>query len=454
MDQKLLAAVTAAVDAQRQNIFDAMDYIWKHPETGYKEWETHRYMADAFTAMGYEIVPAGDVPGFYADLDTGRPGPFVLVMGELDSLICVNHPERNPETNAVHACGHHAQCASLLGAAAALRQPEILSQLSGKIRLMAVPAEELLELTYREELRRKGTIRYMGGKVEFLYRGYMDGVDVAVMIHTGGGVNHLGVSPGQNGCIAKTVIFQGKASHAGGNPAGGINALYAATLAMNAANALRETFKDNDHIRYHPIIVEGGTAVNAIPDRVVMESYVRGATFEAMQQASEKINRAVAGAAVSMGANAVLCDRPGYMPVQNDPNVYNLAKQVMTELVGEENVGVGGWGTGCTDMGDISCVIPAIHPHSSGAAGAAHGCDYRIADPESAGVLSAKYLAAMTCALMENGGAEGLKIRAEKNTLFANKEDFFKAIDPLFLDQQTVTYGEGDTATLVWGKKL
>lgn len=162
----------AMVEQNREKIFAAERYIWKHPETGYREWKTNAYMKKVFEDLGYTLVEAGNIPGFYTDIDTGRPGPKVCIMGELDSLLCSNHPDADPETGAVHACGHNAQCATLVGVAAALKEPGALDGLSGSIRLMAVPAEELLEIGYREGLRQQGVIKYMGGKVEFLHRGY------------------------------------------------------------------------------------------------------------------------------------------------------------------------------------------------------------------------------------------------------------------------------------------
>ena len=66
-------------------------------------------MEEKFEEMGYELIRAGNIPGFYTVLDIGRPDPEILIMGELDSLICPIHPESDPKTSYVHACGHHAQ---------------------------------------------------------------------------------------------------------------------------------------------------------------------------------------------------------------------------------------------------------------------------------------------------------------------------------------------------------
>ena len=135
---------------------DAYRFLWENPETGYKEWKGHAYLAEAFRGLGYKLTEAGDIPGFYADLDTGRPGPMVLVMGELDALICKTHPESDPETGAVHCCGHCCQPAALLGLAAALKTPGVLDGLCGTIRLMAVPAEELIEVERADAAQRHG----------------------------------------------------------------------------------------------------------------------------------------------------------------------------------------------------------------------------------------------------------------------------------------------------------
>ena len=123
IDSKKLIAM---VEKYEKLIYDTADYIWAHPETGFREWNTSAYMEKHFEELGYTLTKAGNIPGFYADLDTGKPGPKIAILGELDSLIVANHPCCDPETHYVHACGHHAQCAVLLGTAAALKEPGAL----------------------------------------------------------------------------------------------------------------------------------------------------------------------------------------------------------------------------------------------------------------------------------------------------------------------------------------
>ncbi len=440
------------VEKHRQIILDAVDYIWKNPETGYKEWKTHAYLEEAFAKLGYELTLAGDIPGFTALVDTGRPGPTVAVFGEMDSLICETHPEADPQTGAVHACGHCAQAAALLGLAAALKEPGALDEMCGKILLVAVPAEELIEVEYREELRKKGTIRYFGGKPEFMSRGLLDGVDMAIMVHTSSATDSDGfINAGSNGCIAKTVCFEGVAAHAGGAPHNGVNALYAANLALNAINALRETFKDDAHIRVHPIITAGGVAVNAIPDTVKMESYVRGATMEEIVAVNRKVNRATAAAAAAMGAKVHLRDIPGYWPRRHTEKGIALVKEAFDQVLDNFKV-TQGWGTGCSDMGDVSAVMPALHPNISGATGTAHGNDYRIADPETACVKSAQAQLAFLVVALRNDAEKARELIESYDPVFATMQEYFDYVDKLNLDREAVSYASDGQVVLNFGE--
>ena len=139
--------LVAAVDRSRQLVLNAERWLWAHPQTGYTEWEAHNYLKDAFLKLGYTLTEPGDIPGFFTDIDTGRPGPKLCIMGELDALDIANHPES--VNGMTHCCGHHAQGAALLGIAAALKEPGALDGMSGSIRLMAVPAEEMIQLAFR-----------------------------------------------------------------------------------------------------------------------------------------------------------------------------------------------------------------------------------------------------------------------------------------------------------------
>lgn len=438
------------VDKNKNLVFKAEKYLWKHPETGYKEWKSSAYLEKEYEKLGYELVRANNIPGFYTDLDTGLPGPKILILSELDSLLCNDHPDADPVTGAVHACGHSAQGAALLGVAAALKERGALDGLCGSVRLCAVPAEELIETGYRETLKEKGIIKYYGGKIEFLYRGYFNGTDIAYMIHTSGGKPHsFSIQKGNNGCIVKNIKYKGVAAHAGGAPHSGINALYAANIGITAVNALRETFIDDDHIRVHPIITAGGTAVNAIPSEVKLESYVRGATVEAINLNNKKVNRALSAGAAALGAKVELCDRPGYAPLINDKNLAELMEKAMKEIAAEENVSVNdSWGTGCTDMGDISAVMPAVHPYVSGASGEGHGNNFKISDAETACLDSAKAQLVLLNMLLRNGAEKAKYIIDNKELRYGTYEEYFEAIDKFMIDKDAVIYNDDGKVVL------
>ena len=440
------------VDANKQMILDAERWLWAHPQTGYTEWEANGYLTEKFEALGYELVQAGNIPGFYTDVKTGKPGPTLAIFGELDALDIANHPES--VNGMTHCCGHHAQAAALLGIAAALKEPGALDGLCGTIRLIAVPAEEMIQLAFREDLRKKGVIGYMGGKVEFMSRGYFDDVDIAMMVHGGAAgpdeAFDFGCGAGNNGCMAKTIKFKGKSSHAGGAPHLGINAQYAAMLGLQAVNDLRETFQEKDTIRFHPIMMGVNVAVNIIPDEMKIESYVRGKTIEAIKRENKKVNRALTGAALAMGAGVELCDRPGYSPEVHDVKFMQLVEKCCGDLVGADRVrfDYGRWSTGSSDFGDITCVMPGVQFNACGASGTGHGIDYYITDPNRLCVNSAKAQLFVTDALLSNDAAAAKEIIDQYEPQYPSIKAYFEAINDLILDKDAVKYDENGNATV------
>lgn len=437
------------VESHRIKMQGILDYMEDHAATGYREWEASAYLEKAYHDLGYELTMAGDIPGFYTDIDTGKSGPKVLVLSELDGLIIPGHPHARPETNAAHACGHHAQCAALYGVAAALKIPEVIEELSGSIRLCVVPAEELVEIDFRSELRRQGTIRYLGGKQEFLARGYFDGCDMAFMIHTGSGQHKFSIGPGCNGCITKTAKFIGKMAHAA-SPKSGINALQAATLSVSAINAIRDTFGNYDFVRVHPILTMAGTVVNAIPGVTVMENMVRANNIDVCKSINHRVNVAVAASAAAVGAKVHICDMHGYLPGAYDKTLTDIMISAMREVVGEENARYihEPWDAGCSDMGDLSQVIPSVHAFGSGGAGAGHGPTYRIADFDSACIDSAKAQVLILRRLLENGAEKAKYVIENADPHFKCKDDYLKYVDSLFIDKQAVEYKEDGTVIL------
>ncbi|MBR5011120.1 MAG: amidohydrolase [Clostridia bacterium] len=437
------------IDSYKDKMRDVLDFMEDHAATGYTEWEASDYLADLYEKLGYTLTRAGNIPGFYTDIDTGKAGPKILVFSELDGLPVPDHPHANPKTGAAHACGHHAQCAALYGVAAALKNPDVIEGLSGSIRLCVVPAEEGIKHSFLTELVEKGIVKYSGGKREFYSRGYFDDCDMAFMIHTGGGSHKFSIKPGCNGGIRKCARFIGKAAHAGA-PRHGINALQAANLALSSINALRDTFNNYDFVRVHPILTEAGVVVNAVPGVAVMENQVRANNVKACMDINRKVNRAVAASAAAIGARVHLSDTPGYLPGAYDKNLIDVMIEGMTEVVGEGNAKYisDPWDTGCTDMGDISHVMPAVHAFGSGGAGAGHGPSYRIADFDSACMDSAKAQVMILRKLLENNAEKARFVKENANVYFKTKEEYLNHIDSIYFDREAVIYNEDGTVTI------
>lgn len=440
-----------AVERQRKLMNSAMDFIWANPEVGYKEWKTSGWLEKRFEELGYQVKRAGDIPGFTAEFDTGRPGPVAAVMGELDALMCATHPAADPETKAVHACGHLIQTSVMLGIAAALKEPGLADGMCGKIRFIAVPAEETIDLAFRESLVKKGVIRYMAGKIEFLRRGFFDGVDMAMMFHVTTAEGPLfALIDGCDGCITKHFEYRGVAAHAGGAPHKGVNALYAASLGLQACNSLRETFQEKDYVRYHPIINQAGVAANAIPDVASLDTYVRAATLEAMVSTNRRINRAIGASAAALGAHVKIVDRPGNLPYRSDKNLTRQLHFLITDLFGEGQFAETGWDTQSTDVGDISSLMPVVQHLCAGAVGAQHGEDFYIADRQKAVMNPALALLCLLYDLLKEEAALARKVIEEYEPVFSDKEEYFAAVDRIGQEKELVRYVGNDCAEILY----
>ncbi|HEY1298715.1 MAG TPA: amidohydrolase [Chloroflexota bacterium] len=410
---ELKTRVCQAVDAHASELEQLARQIFAQPELGFKEHHTASLVHDWFDRLGLRHRDGIGITGTRADLKGGSSGPTVAVLGELDSLLCWEHPDRDRRTGAVHACGHNAQIAMMLGAGLALK--EVAPGLAGSIALMAVPAEEYVELEERLKFREQGQLEFLGGKAEMVRLGAFDDVDIAMMVHATARPEDADLAVGgtNNGMVAKFVRFLGRTSHAGGAPDQGINALSAARVALAGIDAIRETFRDEDHIRVHPIVTRGGDVVNAIPADVRLEMFCRGATLEAIELAHTKVDRALKAGALALGGEVEITTLPGYLPLYHDPNLVAMFRANAVELVGADRVRDKGHGGGSTDMGDISHILPTVHPYAGGASGAGHGADYRIDDYSRAVTNPAKVLAMTVVDLLADDARQARRVVAE-----------------------------------------
>ena len=411
---ELKASAQAAIDDRAEWLVEAARTILDNPEPGFTEIKTSRFVSEKLSELGIAHQSGIAITGLKGVVSGGRPGPTVAVIGELDSLRVLDHPHTDPETGAAHACGHHCQTPMMLGAAVGLLVPEVLESLAGNIAFIAVPAEEFIDVEYRWGLHQQGALGLMAGKQEFIRLGAFDDVDLAMMVHTASSTQEVAkFSTGgtSNGHVVKYVRFIGKATHAGGSPHLGVNALQAAMVALNALNTQRETLRNEDNVRLHGIMTRGGAAVNSVPADVRYEGRVRGRTAEAIADANDKMDRCVRAGALTMGGSVEIVTIPGYMPMKNNDPMMELFERNAAEIVGadevmrhpaERNRG------GSTDMGDLSQIMPVIHPYTTAARGSGHSVDYVVEDYTQAVVNPAKAMA-MTVIDLLSGDAQAAK---------------------------------------------
>jgi len=403
---ELKHAVVTDIDRRRNSIIALAEDLLRHPELGYREHRTAGVVKRELERLGLAPRTGIAVTGVRADIDGGRPGPRVAIMGELDALPVPTHPFADPATGAAHACGHYAQIAMMLAAAQALAP--VAGELAGALAFIAVPAEEFQSLDYCRKLIAEKQISCCGGKPEFIRRGVLDDIDIVLLIHAG---HSTFVPESFNGFCMKRIVFAGRAAHAGLRPWDGVNAASMARQALNMIDAQRDTFDDRDSVRIHGIVSDGGSAVNVVPARAELELQVRAKTPEAVVRAGTVVDRCVKAAALAFGGEVTIENLGGYMPYRTCPELNAVHARNLKELTGETLGNCGHRGSS-TDMGDVSMLIPALHAYTRGFAGSPHANDFVATDPDRAYIEGAKLLAMDAIELLGGDGETGKKIAA------------------------------------------
>ncbi len=420
---ELKQKVCQAIDDHRDSIIEIGEQIFRHPELGYKETKTAALVSQTLTQLGIPHRTGLAVTGVKGRLKGRNSNLTVSVMGELDAVVSFEHPHADRTTGAAHCCGHNAQIAAMLGVGYGLVKSGVMEQLDGDVVLFAVPAEEYVELDYRRRLQADGIIKFFGGKQELIRLGEFDDIDMSMMCHIESDTpqNSFIIGAEAAGFIGKSIRYIGKEAHAGGAPHQGINALNAALLGLMGIHAQRETFRDDDHIRVHPIITRGGDLVNIVPADVRLETYVRGRTIEAIMDASAKVNNALKAGALAIGAEVEIKEMPGYLPMVNDPNLEAVFAANARQLVGAENIRRGGFTAVSGDNGDLMQLMPSIIPGHGGVSGQAHSRHFAIADFDAAYITPAKAMAMTVIDLLADGAKQGLEVKSNFKPRFTKE---------------------------------
>ena len=416
------------IDVHKDQIIAFAEDIAAHPEPGYEEFCTAGKTAEVLKNLGYKVTEHLARTGVKGTKSV-KEGPSLTVIGELDAIGCHSHPNANPVTGVAHACGHHAQMAAMIGCAIAMADPDVQKCLAGTVNFLAVPAEEYIDADKRTRLKKEG-IEFCCGKSEMIRTGVFDDTDIALTTH----VHMVPVeedfylgNPACNGYSAERVTVRGKAAHGAIDPWNGVNALSITTSAIQMMGLMRETFREEDHVRLHNVIRKAGDVINSVPDEAIVETKVRAASLDKICEITDMVNRAYAGSAYAFGGKIEMEKLQGYMPI-----IPRAADNALIEAADDlglnyRTVQKGDFNNACTDVGDLSHLVPVVNFTFKGFEGKLHGADFKITDPEKAYILPAKLLALTVYKLLKNGGQEAKKITKSYTPVF-NKESYVQYV--------------------------
>ena len=367
--------VREAVDRIENQLRTVSQEVFEHPEVKNEEVFASKLLAAELEKAGFavELGVAGLPTAIRAVHPAISEGPTVAILGEYDAL---------PEIG--HACGHNLIASGGLGAALAVGSMK--AELPGTLIFLGTPAEE-----------------GGGGKVVMIDAGLFEGVDVAMMFHPA--CNTM-VGRGSLAITEVKIKFHGKPSHASASPEMGINALDAVIQTFNGINALRQHIKDG--ARIHGIISDGGLKPNIVPEYAAAEFYVRAPKNDYRDELLGKLRKCAEGAALATGATMDFSE-VGISYKAMKPNkilgelfLKHIVASGMTHNPPKDSA------MGSTDMGDVTQVVPGIHPYVQIAEDnvAGHSREFAVASSSERGAVAmlaaAKAMAITTVELLED----------------------------------------------------
>jgi len=322
-------SITELVESRRSEFIAIAEELYRSPELSLQEHRSSALLTGTLEREGFAVERgvAGLATAFRASF--GTDGPGIAILAEMDAL---------PEVG--HACGHNIVAAAAVGAAVALRQS--LPAGLARIIVLGTPAEEL------------GI-----GKWELIEGGCFRDVDFAMMVHPSSKRQVLKMFLG----LARVhFTFFGKPAHAAAYPEEGVNALDAAIQTFNGINALRQHFRQD--VRVHGIITEGGTSPNIIPARAACSFHVRADDLEAVAAVKGKVIACAQGAALAAGCRLEVREDPRLLaPLKINRAFSAIYSDQLASLGLPESAAPPDKNKGSSDIGNVSQVVPTIHPH-------------------------------------------------------------------------------------------
>jgi amidohydrolase len=321
--------VVAVIEDRKQELIDLSLRIHANPEIAFEEEKAATWLSEYLEAEGFSLERGiCDLPtAFRATYGEGEPR--LAFISEYDALPGLGH-----------GCGHN--IIACIGVGAAIAAKSVQDELGGTIHLIGTPAEEA-----------------EGGKVFMVKRGAFEGLDAAMMVHPGN--KDIAVASAL-ACVEIQVEYFGKEAHAAARPEDGVNALDAMVIAYNALSALRQQVRDS--ARFHGIITDGGQAVNVIPAHTAARFLVRAEDDQYLEALKEKVLACFQAGAAATGAKLEhTWDEAQYATVKNNMSLVEAYSHNLEALGRRVEEPEGRAAMGSTDMGNVSHVVPSIHPH-------------------------------------------------------------------------------------------
>jgi amidohydrolase len=317
------------IEAHRDQLIELSLRIHANPETAFQEAKAAGWLTDYLESEGFAVERGICQIGtaFRASYGSGRPR--VAFLAEYDALAGIGH-----------GCGHNIIATASLGAAIATKA--IVPEAGGTALIIGTPAEEAA-----------------GGKVFMANRGAFDDLDVAMLAHPG---NRDVAVTYALACLELGVEYFGRAAHAAARPEAGINALDALVIAYNSISALRQHIRDS--ARIHGIITDGGQAVNVVPEHVAGVFLIRAEDDDYLEELKEKVLACFRAGAEATGARLEYrwSEEARYRALRSNHALAEAYRRNMEALGRQVRERDSRRSLGSTDMGNVSALVPAIHP--------------------------------------------------------------------------------------------
>lgn len=330
---ELKSKVAQAVDRLADELEALSHRIHATPELCFTEENAHAWLTEFLEAKGLLVERGvGGLPtAFLATVPGSDSGPTIAILAEYDALPKIGH-----------ACGHNVIAASGAGAGAALAVALSRLPFRGRVQVIGTPAEE-----------------GGAGKVKLLEAGIFRGVDAAVMIHPRCGTRIWRPSLG---IIKVKAEFFGKAAHASSWPWRGVNALNAVIQLFVGLDAMRQQLRPD--ARVHGVITHGGDQPNIIPEYTAAEFYLRSANKDYLQELLRRFEACAQAAATATGASVTITPDPIiHEPLKPNVTMAELFRRNLERIGVPEDPEDPEAGYGSTDCGNVSQVLPTIHPY-------------------------------------------------------------------------------------------